>query len=228
MRFLRLLRKGLAAALVLTAVAVVSGAITMWFTVEKDKVQLPRVIGMDATAALNLLRELGVQPKVSGREYSEAIPQDAVLSQRPASGSWVKKNSEIRLVVSQGSDAVALPSLAGLSLPQAQQLFQRYGFTLGRVAQVHSSERPKGEVIAQDPEAGALLRRGSPVAVLLSLGPLEEPASALNDSKPNISSLLRGYSRLLETTVHASAQPALKAVDCHPCPLTTYSESNAA
>lgn len=216
MRFLRLLRKGLAAALILTAVAVVSGAITMWFAAEKDKVRLPRVIGMDSTVALNLLREQGVQPKVSGREYSEGVPTDAVLFQRPASGSWVQKNSEVRLVVSQGSDAVELPSLAGLPLPQAQQILSAYGFTLGRVAQVHSSERPKGEVIAQDPEAGTLVRRGSPVAVLLSLGQLEEPASTLNSPRPNISSLLRGQSSLLEATVQASAQPALQAVT-HAC-----------
>lgn len=177
MKLLRLLRKGLAATLILTAVAIVSGAMTMWFAAEKDKVRLPRVIGMDSTAALELLRDQSLQPKVSGREYSEAVPKDAILSQRPASGSWVRKNSEVRLVVSQGSDAVALPNLTGLPLPQAQQLLQAHGLTLGRVAQVHSSERPKGEVIAQDPEAGALLRRGSPVAVLLSLGQLEEPKS---------------------------------------------------
>lgn len=176
MRLLRLLRKGLAAALTLTAVAVVSGSITMWLAADNDKVRLPRVIGMDGAAATLLLRDQGLQPRVSGREYSEEVPKDAVLSQRPASGSWVRKNSEVRLVVSQGSDAVALPSLAGLPLAQAQQLLQTYGLTLGRVAQVHSSERPKGEVIAQDPEAGTLIRRGSPVALLLSLGPLNEPA----------------------------------------------------
>ena len=173
MRLLRLLVKGLAAALILTAVAVVSGTITMWLATDKDQVRLPRVIGMDSTAALELLRDQGLQPKVSGREYSEKVPKDAVLSQRPASGSWARKNSEVRLVVSQGSDAVALPSLAGLPLPEAKSLLQASGFTLGRVAQVHSPEYPKGAVIAQDPEADALVRRGSPVAVLLSLGQLD-------------------------------------------------------
>ncbi|MBI2882900.1 MAG: PASTA domain-containing protein [Candidatus Methylomirabilis oxyfera] len=179
MKLLRLLGKGLAAVLILTAVAIVSGAITVWLATDKDKVQLPRVIGMNATAALELLREQGLQPKVSGREYNEAVPQDAIIFQRPASGSWVQKNSEVRLVVSQGSDAVALPNLTRLPLPEAEQLLQRFGFTLSRVVRVHSSERPTGEVIAQDPEAGALIRRGSSVAVLLSLGPLEEPAPAL-------------------------------------------------
>lgn len=179
MRLLRLIGKGLAWALILTAVAVVSGAITVRLATEKDKVQLPRVIGMDATAALELLREQGLQPKVSGREYNEGVPQNAILFQRPASGSWVQKNSEVRLVVSQGSDAVALPNLTGLPLPEAEQLLQRFGFSLGRVVRVHSSERQTGEVIAQDPEAGAIVRRGSPVAVLLSLGQSEESNSFL-------------------------------------------------
>lgn len=171
--------KWLFGALILIAVAVVSGTVTVWLAAEKDKVRLPRVIGMNVTAALDLLREQGLQPKIGGQEYNETVPQDAVLFQRPASGTWVKKNSEIRLVVSQGVDAVALPNLTGLPLPEAEQLLQRFGFTLGRVARVHSSERQSGEVIAQDPEAGALVHRGSPIAVLLSLGPLDEPEPAL-------------------------------------------------
>ncbi len=192
MKLLRLLIKGVGAALFLTVVAAATGYITMWLATDKDKVQLPRVIGMDSTAALELLREQGFQSKVSGKEYSEEVPKDAVLSQRPASGSWVQKNSEVRLVVSRGSDAVALPSLAGLPLAQAQRLLQEHGLTLGRVAQVHSSEYAKGEVIAQDPEAGALTRRGSPVALLLSLGQPEEPAAILTPPGQNSRSLSGG------------------------------------
>lgn len=202
MTLLRLLGKGLSAALILTAVAVVSGAITVWLAAENDKVQLPRVIGMDSTAALELLRAHGLQPKVSGREYNEQVPQHAVIFQRPASGSWVRKSSEVRLVISQGVDAVALPSLAGLPLPQAEQLLRRYGFTLGRVARVHSSERPNGEVIAQDPEAGALVRRGSSIAVLLSLGRFDDPTSALTPSawSPLVSPRLKDRIRAVAGT----------------------------
>ena len=179
MRLLNLLVRGIVAALFLTVVAGATALITMWVATDKDKAQLPRVIGMDSTAALDLLREQGYQPKVSGREYNEAVAKDAVISQRPSSGTWVRKNSEIRLVVSRGSDAVALPSLSGLPLPEAQRVLQDHCLTAGRVAKVHSPEHPKGEVIAQDPEAGALIRRGSPVALLLSLGEPEEPAVTL-------------------------------------------------
>ncbi len=192
MKLLRLLLRGIGAALFLIAAALITGFITMWLATDRDKVQIPRVIDMDATTALELLRERGLQPKVSGREYSEEVPKDAVLSQRPASGSWVQKNGEVRLVVSRGSDAVALPSVAGLPLPEARRVLQEHGLTVGRIAQVHSSEHPNGEVIAQDPEPGVSARRGSPVALLLSLGPHEEPAAILTPPSQHYRSLFGG------------------------------------
>ncbi len=192
MRGLHLLLRGLGAALFLAAVALATAYITMWLATGKDKVQIPRVIDMDSTVALELLRERGLQPKVSGREYSEEIPKDAVLSQRPASGSWARKNSEVRLVVSRGSDAVTLPSVAGLPLSEARRALQEHGLTVGRVAQVHSSEHPMGEVIAQDPEPGVSARRGSPIALLVSLGRLEEPAAILTPPSDHYRSLFGG------------------------------------
>ena len=192
MRLLHLLLRGIGGALFLTFVAVATGYITMWLAGEKDMVQLPRVIGIDATRALELLREQGLQPRVTGKEFSEHVEKDAVLSQRPASGSWVRKGSDIRLVVSRGSDAVTLPGLAGLPLPQAKRLIQAQGLTLGRVAQAQSPEHPKGEVIAQDPEASAPIRRGSAVALLVSLGQPEEPADILTPPSPTYQNLLGG------------------------------------
>ena len=192
MTLLQTFVRGIGAALFLIFVAAATGYITMWLATEKNMVQLPRLIGLDSTRALELLREQGLQPRVTGREYSEQAEKDAVLSQRPASGSWVRKNSEIRLVVSRGGDAVALPSLAGLPLPHAKLILQANGLTLGRVAQVHSSEYPKGEVIAQDPEASATVRRGRPIALLVSLGRPEEPAETLTPPTPTYQKVFGG------------------------------------
>ncbi len=192
MRLFPLLLKGIEAALFLIFVAFATGYITMWLAMEKDMVQLPRLIGADSTQALELLREQGLQPKVTGKEFSELVAKDAVISQRPASGSWVKKNSEIRLVVSRGGDAVVLPNLAGLPLADAKQSLQSRGLTLGRVAQVHSSAHAKGEVIAQDPETSVPIRRGSAVALLVSLGQQEEPVEILTPPTPAYQNVLGG------------------------------------
>jgi serine/threonine-protein kinase len=192
MKLTHLLLKGIGAAVFLIVVALATGYITMWLAMEKDVVQLARVIGMDQTAALELLRGQGLQPKVTGREYNEQHPKDTVLSQRPASGTWVRKGGEVRLVVSRGSDVIAIPNLAGLPLAQAQQLLLQQGLIVGRIAQVHSPDRPKGEVIAQDPEAGVLNRRGSAVALLVSLGQAEEPADFLTPPSATFRNIMGG------------------------------------
>jgi len=192
MSVIHALLKAIQAALFLIFVAVATGYITMWLAMEKDMVQLPRLIGVDSTRALEVLREQGLQPKVTGKEFSELVAKDAVISQRPASGSWVKKTSEIRLVVSRGGDAVVLPSLAGLSLADATRALQARGFTLGRVAHAHSPTHPKGEVIAHDPEADVPIRRGSPVALLVSLGQPEEPTEILTPPSSTYQKVLGG------------------------------------
>ncbi len=192
MTLLRLLLTGARATLFLLVVALCSAYITMWLAMDRDMVQLPRLIGIDATAATQLLREQRLQPKVSGREFNEQVAKDAVVSQRPASGSWVKKNSEVRLIVSKGSDAVALASLAGLPLPDARRILLQHGLTLGRVAEVYSLEGEKGRVIAQDPEAGVAIRRGGAVALLVSLGQREEPAESLTPQGQFFRNILGG------------------------------------
>jgi serine/threonine-protein kinase len=178
-KLLEAVLKAIGAVLMLALIALASGYVAMWIATDRDVAQVPRVIGIDAGRAVELLRAQGFQPRVTGREYSEQVPKDAVISQRPASGSWVKKDSEVRLIVSRGSDAVRLPSLAGLSLSEARRLLVEQGVLLGRIVQAHSAEYAKGQVIAQDPEAGASVRRGSPVALLISAGPLHAPAETL-------------------------------------------------
>ena len=62
MTIIRLLFKGIGTALFLMVVALATGYITMWLAMDKDTVQLARVIGMDSTAAVELLRQQGLQP----------------------------------------------------------------------------------------------------------------------------------------------------------------------
>jgi beta-lactam-binding protein with PASTA domain len=179
MTLIHALIRGASAALVLIAVAIATGFVTMWLAMERDTVQLPRVIGLNADRALDLLREQGLRPRITGREHSDHAVKDTVLHQRPASGSWVLKDSEVRLIVSRGSDTVAIPTLIGLQLEQASRVLQAHGLTPGRVVRIHTPQHPEDEVIAQDPEADSAVPRGSVVALLVSLGPRETPPELL-------------------------------------------------
>lgn len=161
--------------------ALASGAITMQLALERDKVEVPDVVGREEEAAAQLLKGLGLKPQVVREEYHDRIPKGAVIAQRPSAGTRVRKESMIRLVVSKGSDKVVVPDLAGLDLERAGQVLIEVGLLVGRIAKVHSDEYAEGQIIAQDPSPGSVSRRGSAVQLLLSLGPLKEPIPRLPD-----------------------------------------------
>lgn len=70
---------------------------------------------------------------------------------------------------------VAVPSLVGLTRAAAEAEVIAAGLIVGTVATANSDIVPPDRVISQDPAAGASVAPGSPVNLLVSLGPPELP-----------------------------------------------------
>jgi eukaryotic-like serine/threonine-protein kinase len=158
----------------LLALAAFSGAMAMYFAMEEDRVEVPRVVGMESVAAGALVREAGLTPRVVAEEFSATIPKGHVTSQRPARGTRLKIGAEVRLLLSRGSDQLTVPQLGGLPMAQAKRQLAESGLALGPVTAIHSDAVPREAVIAHDPPAGASAVRGAPVRFLQSLGPRED------------------------------------------------------
>ncbi len=158
----------------LAALATLSGYIAMHRFMEKDRMEVPRVVGLDSVAAEALIKEAGLAPRVVADEFSATIPVGSVTKQRPARGTRLKLGSEVRLILSRGSDQLAAPNVAGLTLAQAKRAVAEASLTLGPVISVHSDAHARESVIAQDPPAGAPVIRGATVWLLQSLGPLDD------------------------------------------------------
>jgi eukaryotic-like serine/threonine-protein kinase len=173
-RFLAALVKVVAICAGLMALGLTSAYVAMEWVMEKDRVEVPRVGGLDSVAAGALVREAGLVPRVAAEEFSSRVPKGRVTSQRPPGGTRTKLGSEVRLFISRGSDQLEVPRLAGGTLPQAQRTLAEAGLTLGPVTQIHSDAHTRDAIIAQDPPAGAAATRGSLVKILQSLGPWEE------------------------------------------------------
>jgi eukaryotic-like serine/threonine-protein kinase len=155
--------------IVLLVLSVASGYIAMNLTLEQDRIDVPVVIGLDLKEASRQIREVGLKPRMAGEEYHVAFPKGTVVRQSPSGGSRIRKNQEVRLTISKGSDETLAPDLVGRSLSRAQRLLAEEGLLLGSTAKVHTS-LPADEVVAQDPPAGFPVRRGSVVNLLISLG----------------------------------------------------------
>ncbi len=172
--FLYKLVKGIALLAALLALGLVSTLVAMELAMEKDRVEVPRVIGMDAKAAGELLTEASLASRVVADEFNAKVPKGHVSAQRPVAGTRAKLGTEIRLILSRGTDQQEVPKLGGVSLPQAQRILAEAGLTLGPILRIHAEGRSQETVIAQDPPAGAAATRGAPISLLVSLGPWEE------------------------------------------------------
>lgn len=147
---------------------------TVWFIVRgQPEVTVPDLVGKDAVESLKILADIGLNLKVRGIEYSDSVPRDHVLSQDPEPGAQIKPKREIKVTLSKGSASVRLPDLRGLPLEQARAILEQTGLKSGQISYSHGygPEYGRDRVMAQNPDPLAVARVGTPVHLLLSLGP---------------------------------------------------------
>jgi len=177
---LRAAARGAAFGGLLLAVAWVSAQVAMWLAREEGKVDLPRVVGLESVAAIELLKERGLVPKIVSEEYNDRVGRGRIAAQQPSGVMRLRPGAEVRLIMSRGSDTAAVPDLAGLPLQEAQQLLAERGLRAGSTTEVHVDHHPVGVVIAHDPPAGESVQRGTVVHVLVNGGGQEEVAAMPN------------------------------------------------
>ncbi|HKZ91360.1 MAG TPA: PASTA domain-containing protein, partial [Candidatus Limnocylindrales bacterium] len=96
----------------------------------------------------------------------------------PAAGSEVQVGSAVSLIVSKGPKQVTVPAIVGLAEADALAALIAAEVTPGARAEVSDPAAPFGIVISQDPPAGTIVIKDSPVAYAVSLGPPIEPRGA--------------------------------------------------
>ena len=112
-------------------------------------------------------------------EKNSPQPAGYVLSQEPTEGTQVDAGTAIDIIVSSG--LVKVPKVVGLSEAQARADLAQRGFEIQVVYQESASEYP-GNVLAQTPQGGEELIRGSIVTITVAQGvpePQPEPTPTL-------------------------------------------------
>lgn len=127
-------------------------------------------------------------------KYEAGAPKGTVISQSIASGSKVSEGTSVDLVVNISDNQTVVPSLAGMSLSEAQSALQSAGLSVGSVSAT-SSDSAKNTVLSSDPGAGSVLDKGSAVTLVVSAGKKEEKKSSSSSG---------GSSRTISYTVPGS------------------------
>jgi serine/threonine-protein kinase len=133
------------------------------------KVDVPGVIGDQATDAVASITELGLKADV--HQINSDKETGTVTGQDPPAGTRVVKGTRVRINVSQGPKPIAVPPVVGVPYEQAAAQLQGAGFAVART-DVDSND-PRGTVVRQDPGANSLAAKGSTVTLLVSKGPTQ-------------------------------------------------------
>jgi serine/threonine-protein kinase len=134
------------------------------------EIAVPDIVGMDYNKAYEELKKIDLILNVIGKEASDTVAKDAVISQDPLKGRKVKANHEINAIISLGSEKVKVPNIIGIDIKVAGERLANSGLNLGNRDDRNDETRPEGMVIAQKPDADTMAKPGTSVNYTVSKG----------------------------------------------------------
>lgn len=135
------------------------------------RVTTPNVVSRTQTEARTTITSVGLAVGAITQEHSPSIPLSSVIRQDPAAGTEVASGTAVDLVISLGARLVATPNVVGMTQEAAEATIVADGLSVGMVSEGFSGSVPPGDVIEQVPEAGREVAEGTPVHLVISLGP---------------------------------------------------------
>ncbi len=131
-------------------------------------VAVPDLAGAAADAP-EAITSAGLTVGEASTAYSDSVAAGDVISQDPAAGTEVELGTAVSYVESLGVQTVAVPDLAGAAA-DAPEAITSAGLTVGEASTAYSDSVAAGDVISQDPAAGAEVELGTAVSYVESLG----------------------------------------------------------
>ncbi|MBA7656041.1 hypothetical protein ES703_63954 [subsurface metagenome] len=131
-----------------------------------EMVTLPNLIGKTLEEASSELTRRKLSVVQAGAQFDTRWERGKVISQDPSSGSKLKINKVVKVILSAGTEKVIVPL--------SSQILKEARLRRGEVSQVHTSEYAAGKIISQYPRAAAEVGSNSPVSLLISQGEKEE------------------------------------------------------
>jgi beta-lactam-binding protein with PASTA domain len=134
-------------------------------------VEVPAALGLTESAARAAITSAGLRVGAVTTATSPDVAAGLVMRQSPAAGTSVPAGTAVDLVVSAGSAAVTVPTVVGQPQAEASSAITAAGLSVGGVTTANSTSIASGSVIGQTPAGGTSVAPGSPVALIVSLGP---------------------------------------------------------
>lgn len=167
-------------------------------------ITVPDLSGKTADEAKKELTANGLKSASGEAEYSDTVEEGHVISQNPAAGTEVAKDSTVTYILSKGSAGIDVPNVVGMLEGAATTALNNAGFYVN-ADYVASDTVEAGLVISQDPSSGKR-KEGDAVNIVVSTGKKTQTYSIGVNSNgggtvtSNVSSVEEGGSAVITIT----------------------------
>ena len=157
--------------LILLFVIALSVTILISNLTRPKEVQIPDLVGKTVDEVKQILEENKIKYIEEGQEYSTEYEAGRIISQDPAyvENRKIKQNTEIKVVVSLGTETTTVPKLTGLTKEEAEDAADEAKINLEFV-EATSKTVEAGITLEQDIEEGETINAGETVKVTISIG----------------------------------------------------------
>jgi serine/threonine-protein kinase len=165
-------RRNRRAAAFLLMIALVAGAAwAAWVYLVPHYTRVPQTLGLSQAAAVERLEAAGLDWEFGPPVRSVDFAEGEVAVQSVDAGERARTGTRVVINLSSGLPLREVPSLRGKRERQVTTILGTADLELGEVTEGYHEQIPVGRVISQSPEAGTTLQHGSPIDVVISLGP---------------------------------------------------------
>ncbi len=130
-----------------------------------EQATVPQLVALTSVAAVRIALQDASLQLGAVKEKNSQQPAGYVLNQDPPEGTQVDAGTAVSITVSSG--LVKVPKVTGSTEAQARSDLAQLGFDV-QVVELEDGTVPAGTVLAQSPQSGELLPRGSIVTITVS------------------------------------------------------------
>jgi beta-lactam-binding protein with PASTA domain len=130
-----------------------------------DQMTVPDVTGQTGTRAVSTLQGVGLTAITTTTSNCSTADDGKVLSQNPLGGATVRKGASVAISVCSPPAPPTVPNVVGLTQPSATTTLQSDGLTTTTTTTSNCSTADNGNVLSQNPAAGAAAPKGKSVTI---------------------------------------------------------------
>jgi serine/threonine-protein kinase len=154
----------LGVALLVTYVLFAAGA--MRVALRSREVLVPDLLNQTPAEATETMTQVGLSLRVDEtRRLDPKIPANRIVAQDPPGGATLRSQRNVRVWLSAGPRATAVPSVTGQTERSAEQRLLQDGLAVAAISEIRTQTYAPDVVVAQDPEPRTPAER---VALLIS------------------------------------------------------------